>query len=113
MEERPARSFASTARPARWALGAALGALALVAIGAPWQRSAGPLLLASALFLVAALHNGLGYLLVRGVGEDAAVRQHHQRELRVGPGLRQQLAATLRVGEAEVVRRGAALEGGP
>jgi O-antigen ligase len=55
VDERPGRSFAFVDRPARWALGAALVALAFVAIGAPWQRSGGALLLASALFLVAAL----------------------------------------------------------
>jgi len=55
VDERPGRSFAFAARPARWALGATFAALAFVAIGAPWQRTPGPLLLASALFLVAAL----------------------------------------------------------
>ena len=44
MDERPGRSFAPRARPARWALGAALAALAFVAIGVPWQRTGGPLL---------------------------------------------------------------------
>ena len=55
MDERPGRSFASSARPVRWALGAVLAVLAVVALGAPWQQTAGPLLLVSALFLVAAL----------------------------------------------------------
>ena len=55
MDERPGRSFASAFRPVRWALGTALAALAFVALGAPWQRSAGQVLLVSALFLAAAL----------------------------------------------------------
>ena len=55
MGERLRRFFASGARPARWVLGAALAVLAFVAIGAPWQRTAGPLLFASGLFLLAAL----------------------------------------------------------
>lgn len=55
MDGRLGRFFAPVVRPARWVLGAALVALAFVAIGVPWQRSAGPLLLASTLFLVAAL----------------------------------------------------------
>lgn len=55
MGERLGRFFAPGARPARWVLGAALAALAFVAIGAPWQRSAGPLLFVSGLILLAAL----------------------------------------------------------
>ncbi len=55
MDERLGRFFAPCARSARWALGAALAALAFVAISVPWQRTPGPLLLASTLFLVAAL----------------------------------------------------------
>ncbi len=55
MVERLGRFFAPGARPARWALGSALAVLAFVAIGVPWQRTAGPLLAVSALFLVAAL----------------------------------------------------------
>ena len=55
MGERLRRFFASAVHPACRALGAALGALAFVAIGAPWQRTGVPLLLASAVFLVAAL----------------------------------------------------------
>lgn len=55
MDERLGRFFAPGARPARWVLGAALAALAFVAIGAPHQRSGVPLLLASGLFLLAAL----------------------------------------------------------
>ncbi len=55
MGERLGRFFAPGARPARWALGAALALLAFAAIGVPWQRTGVPLLLASALFLVGAL----------------------------------------------------------
>ncbi|MBK9089747.1 MAG: O-antigen ligase family protein [Holophagales bacterium] len=55
MDERLGRFFAPGARPARWALGTALAALAFVAIGVPWQRTGGALLAASALFLLAAL----------------------------------------------------------
>lgn len=55
MDERLGRFFAPGVRPARWALGAALVALAFVAIGGPHQRSGVALLLASGLFLLAAL----------------------------------------------------------
>ncbi|MBK6407569.1 MAG: O-antigen ligase family protein [Holophagales bacterium] len=55
MGERLGRFLAPGAPPARWVLGAALAALAFVAIGGPHQRSGVPLLLASGLFFLAAL----------------------------------------------------------
>lgn len=55
MGERPGRSSAFAALLARWALGAALAALAFAAVEAPLQRSPVPILVVASLFLAGAL----------------------------------------------------------
>ncbi len=55
MGERPGRSSGFVAHSARWALGAALLAIAFSAVAASYQKSPVPILVASALFLAGAL----------------------------------------------------------